>query len=348
MEKDVFLSFSSLDLDIAKDLYDKLIKNGISCWFSEETIPLGDRWEKKITEAIKSCKILILVFSKNANQSLHIEKEIGIGSKYGRFIIPIRVDNTTYNDTLEYHLSGIEHIDAFGERYHVYYAKLLSRIKEILEENSNNVPQNNQPVMSQGLMKNTSIFKAGWKIQLLLVFTIMFIIMFFYMAKKDINLYNHFKIESVFIPSGWMGDAVEDTLYVSFDPNHKNNPYSGNNCIRIEYTSGPLGWAGIYWLFPENNWGEKPGYNLSENHFSKITFYARSEIDGAQAIFKVGGISKLYKDSFPVESISVFLTKNWEKYEIPLKSADLSSVIGGFCWVSNSNIIIYLDEIQFE
>jgi len=43
-----------------------------------------------------------------------------------------------------------------------------------------------------------------------------------------------------------------------------------------------------------------------------------------------------------------------KKYEIDLEGSDLSSVIGGFCWVaskdfnSHPTIVFYFDDIYFE
>ena len=46
------------------------------------------------------------------------------------------------------------------------------------------------------------------------------------------------------------------------------------------------------------------------------------------------------------------LTNEWTQYNIPLRNADLSSVIGGFCWAANVNanpngLTFYLDDIKF-
>jgi len=44
----------------------------------------------------------------------------------------------------------------------------------------------------------------------------------------------------------------------------------------------------------------------------------------------------------------IVLSKEWESHEIDLSGLDFSSVIGGFCWVSDKSCTIYLDEIRFE
>ena len=72
--------------------------------------------------------------------------------------------------------------------------------------------------------------------------------------------------------------------------------------------------------------------------------------------FKSGGIStpgKKFKDSFTATTGKLVLKKNWSRYVIDLRTKDLSSVIGGFCWVASKSgnpqgLTFYLDDMQFE
>jgi len=164
-----------------------------------------------------------------------------------------------------------------------------------------------------------------------------------------------FSPENRFIPSGWMGDLENwpgDPQEV-FDEACSDNPYSGDTCIRINYTPRIVGWSGIYWQFPERNWGKLPGYDLSVA--SKIVFWARGKEGGELARFKAGGIQnpeEEFQDSFYTSTSVINLTKQWKKYTIDLAEANLSTVIGGFCWVTNKTqnpegCVIYLDNIYY-
>ncbi|MCS7180908.1 MAG: glycosyl hydrolase family 17 protein [bacterium] len=164
-----------------------------------------------------------------------------------------------------------------------------------------------------------------------------------------------------FYPTGWMGDINS----IFLDDECTENPHSGKTCIKIKYQpkiTDTYRWAGIYFQFPINNWGDYPGYNIKGA--KKLTFWARGEKGGEMAEFKVGGINrhphkdstKPYEDSFgPVTTrpSKIKLTKEWKKYEIDLTGENLSNVIGGFCWVTNviqnpKGCTIYLDDINFE
>jgi len=155
-----------------------------------------------------------------------------------------------------------------------------------------------------------------------------------------------------YIPSGYMGDYSD----LKVNDRWKDQPRAGKTCIRIEYTpkmSQGAGWAGIYWQNPANNWGtRKGGYDLSGA--KRITFWARGA-EGGEALseFKIGGITGEYSDTDTLAISDIELTKNWKRYEIDLSDADLTSIIGGFCWSANldsnpDGVVFFLDDIIYE
>jgi len=169
----------------------------------------------------------------------------------------------------------------------------------------------------------------------------------FYVYADASSLDNHF------IPSGWMGDWGDITL----DLRCKDNPYSGDTCIKIVYSGkGSQGarWAGIYWQNPPNNWGTQPDAGFDLTGATKLVFWARGEKGGERIEeFKVGGIKGEYGDSDSISIGPVILSKEWKKYEIDLRGRDLSYIIGGFCWATNVDVnpkgcTFYLDEIKYE
>jgi hypothetical protein len=168
----------------------------------------------------------------------------------------------------------------------------------------------------------------------------------FYIYKDGSSPDNHY------FPSGWMGDYGD----ISFDHQAMGYPHSGSTCIEIIYTakkSQGKGWAGIYWQDPANNWGtKKGGFDLTG--MTKLTFWARGA-KGGEILHKflVGGIKGGYPDSATAEIGPVKLTYTWKQYTINLAGKDLSSVSGGFCWVTNTDLnpagaTFYLDDMKFE
>ena len=175
-----------------------------------------------------------------------------------------------------------------------------------------------------------------------------------------------------YMSTGWMGDWAD----IKLDVLCKDNPQSGNTCIKVTYTAyeGKRGkkanWAGIYWQDPPQNWGkEYGGYDLGQA--KRLTFWARGET-GHEVIveFKVGGIEGGEFRDFDSASIGpIYLTKEWKQYVIELNQKEFnvenysgvrgeniksfSRLIGGFAWVTNLDFnfegaVFYLDEIRFE
>jgi hypothetical protein len=135
--------------------------------------------------------------------------------------------------------------------------------------------------------------------------------------------------------------------------------YEGKTCVKVVYdtvcSAQSRRWAGVYWLNPPDNWGDrKGGYNLTGA--TKLVFWAKGEKGGEQvAEFKVGGVgmSRNYPDSDMATIGPVILSKEWKEYSIDLRGKDLSYISGGFAWSANvddnpNSCTFFLDNIHFE
>lgn len=164
-------------------------------------------------------------------------------------------------------------------------------------------------------------------------------------------------IQSLFYPTGWMGDGTQGTKFVKVDHQSMVAPRSGPYCTQVRYTpSKSSAWAGVYWQNAPDNWGVKPGADLSKAGYRRISFWARGENGGEVVEFKAGGIrdDKLpHHDSFTASLGRVTLKPTWTRYTISLEEAKLTSVIGGFAWVAaggqaNKTLTFYIDDIRYE
>jgi hypothetical protein len=160
-------------------------------------------------------------------------------------------------------------------------------------------------------------------------------------------------VSQLFYASGWMGDWGD----IKLDVASTDNPHSSPLCLKVTYLGmGSQGndWAGIYWQYPTNNWGDKTG-GRDLTGATMLTFWARGANGGEKGEFKVGGITGMYPDSIqPVVAIGIItLSSEWQQYTIDLTGKDLSHVVGGFCWVTNKDqnpngCTFYLDDIKYE
>ena len=148
------------------------------------------------------------------------------------------------------------------------------------------------------------------------------------------------------VPSGWMGGV--DAL--SLDGANTDDPYEGDTAIRIRY-EGTYGWAGIAWQHPANNWGDQDGgFNLEGA--DELELRARGEYGGEKVSFGVGLLEsdRAFPDSAIKKIDGIELTREWQRYSIPLKGLDLSSLKTGFVVTltgRTSAVTIYLDSIRF-
>lgn len=162
-----------------------------------------------------------------------------------------------------------------------------------------------------------------------------------------------------FYATGFMGDGeIAGGKYVVFNEAFVDKERPDSTCLKITYRLGPKRWAGVYWLNAPDNWGDKPGEDLSSDGFTKITFWAKGSVGGEIVEFKAGGVNtpgKPHKDSFTANyrPKKLRLTSDWKEYTISLANRGLSSVIGGFCWSANDSgnpngLTFFLDDAQFE
>ncbi len=148
------------------------------------------------------------------------------------------------------------------------------------------------------------------------------------------------------VPSGWMGSHESLTL----DGDHAQKPHEGAASVRMRY-EGMFGWVGIAWQHPPNNWGDQEGgYDLTGA--TQLELWARGEYGGEKVSLGVGLLSKdtAFPDSGITKIDGVVLTREWQRYTIPLKKLDLSSVKTGFVVTLTGRrtpVTVYLDSIRF-
>jgi len=123
---DVFLSHSSTDKAVVRELAERLREDGIRVWFDEWEITLGDSIPSKIESALDSTRVLVLCMSEHAfgsdwamleSQTFRFRDPL---NKQRRFI-PIRLDDTQPPGSLAQFL----YADWRGEAQEASYRRLL-------------------------------------------------------------------------------------------------------------------------------------------------------------------------------------------------------------------------------
>ena len=97
MPAQVFISYSSKDRTIANMLCALLEERGHRCWIAPRDIVPGTSWGEAIIDALKSSAVFVLVFSRHANESPQILREVERAVHLGLPILPFRIEDVMPN-----------------------------------------------------------------------------------------------------------------------------------------------------------------------------------------------------------------------------------------------------------
>lgn len=104
MSHDVFISYSSEDYEVVKRIVERLKNKRIDVWFDEKELKGGDKFPEKIANAIKNSTVVVFFSSKASNKKPNdsdwVLNEIAFAHEYNKSIIPVRLDDCGYNDTI--------------------------------------------------------------------------------------------------------------------------------------------------------------------------------------------------------------------------------------------------------
>lgn len=114
MRKDVFISYQNQDKAFADALCEELERQGVSCWIAPRDIIAGESWRSTIVSAIKSTRIMALVFSSNTHSSAQVTKELSLADNNNAVLVPIFLEDIEPQDDFAFHLTGRHWIKAIG------------------------------------------------------------------------------------------------------------------------------------------------------------------------------------------------------------------------------------------
>ena len=118
---DVFISYSRKDYadnrgnvipenEVSK-IMEALSKASISFWFDKEGVIHGEDFGEKILKYIKRSKIFVYLSTTSANESEWTRKEIASAVMYKKKIIPVRIDESPYHDSVMFRIADLDYIN---------------------------------------------------------------------------------------------------------------------------------------------------------------------------------------------------------------------------------------------
>jgi TolB-like protein/Tfp pilus assembly protein PilF len=137
----VFISHSSEDKTIADTICQRLESDGINCWIAPRDIQPGSDWTKAIMRGIEGCQVFILVFSKQANDSDHVYREVAKAFSSRLVVVPFRIEAALPASGLSYYLNTVQWLDAVNPPLDRHISTLIERVKALLAGNSASDPR---------------------------------------------------------------------------------------------------------------------------------------------------------------------------------------------------------------
>jgi hypothetical protein len=134
MPHNVFISYSTKDKGIANRICVALEKCGVKCWMAPRDIIPGVSWSTSIISAIEETLIMVLVFSRFADNSEQVKRELTIAVEAKCTIIPFRIDNSTPSKEFKYYLSTSHWLDAFTMPFDQHIGKLVDCVSSFVND----------------------------------------------------------------------------------------------------------------------------------------------------------------------------------------------------------------------
>ena len=170
MAQDVFVSHSVKDKAIAEAIVARLEADSVTCWIAPRDVVPGADWGESIIDAIEASRIMILIFSQNADASPQIKREVERAVNKGVYIIPFRVDEIPPSKSLEYFISTSQWMDAFSPPLERHFDNLAKTVKALLKKPS--LPGADVPVQTEKPSTLKPPIPSSWRKSILIAITI--------------------------------------------------------------------------------------------------------------------------------------------------------------------------------
>ena len=146
----VFVSFATADRKQALSVCKAIERRDMKCWISARDVAPGENYQEVIVRSIRNSRAMVLIFSKAANDSDEIKKELSLASKYKLPVLALRIENVEPSDAFAYELSTRQWIDGFTG-WDLSIDSLVGRINQISDA---------EP------MAATAVSRSSWRLDL--------------------------------------------------------------------------------------------------------------------------------------------------------------------------------------
>ena len=136
MAYDVFISYAKEDKIVADAVCATLESHAVRCWIAPRDVLPGVAYGEAIIDAIRGCRIMILVFSSKSNASPHIPKEIERAVSAGVAVIPFRIEDVLPGKSLDYFIGSVHWLDALTRPLEQHLERLVQNVQTLLSRDT--------------------------------------------------------------------------------------------------------------------------------------------------------------------------------------------------------------------
>ena len=151
----VFISYAKKDY-IASDgsaipgnfvdqVIDALNREGITYWLDREQLAGGETYAERIARNIKECDVFLFLSTEAANASEWTRREIGTAVTLGKRIIPVRLDDSPYDDAVNLYLSSVQYVDAMELGRKEALRRIVEQVKHPFADSASSIEYGKLP-----------------------------------------------------------------------------------------------------------------------------------------------------------------------------------------------------------
>lgn len=131
-KRHTFISYSRVNKEFALKLAKELKAAGLPVWLDQLDIPTGKRWDDEIENALRECRIFMVILTPASIASDNTKDEIGYAIDHGKRILPVLLEDCE----VPLRLRRFQYVDFTKMNYNegVRYAQEL--LAEMIEEES--------------------------------------------------------------------------------------------------------------------------------------------------------------------------------------------------------------------
>ncbi|GLZ51660.1 toll/interleukin-1 receptor domain-containing protein [Actinomycetospora sp. NBRC 106378] len=127
-----FLSHSSVDGAVAREVCAELESQGMSCWMAPRDIVPGTEWASAIVDGIARSSLAVVLLSTSSVVSHEVRREVERAYKEGKPVLPVKIDASTLEGTLAYYLAEVHWIDLTRRPVRRHLSPLVARTRDLL------------------------------------------------------------------------------------------------------------------------------------------------------------------------------------------------------------------------